>query len=468
MKAVEFNVTVPGYLLAKSLGRVADSAIHGRLSQLSLVDRPAPSLPGEDWVRIEVLLCGICGSDLGNIAYDSSPAMEPFGSFPAVLGHEILGRVVEAGPRAGHLSPGQRVVIDPMIHCEARGYARDQWCRSCAAGLHATCEMAGEDGPLVVGGRPAGKRDQPVRMRGRPMGMRGRSPEQGGRPLGPGLTVGYHRDLPGGWGEQVIAHKRQVFPVPDGLDDRVAVLAEPLAIGVHGVLGSGALQSPGPVLVIGSGAIAFAVVWSLRTLGYEGRLIAQSKRTHEVEMARALGADETVTPGDEARQALVDTGARAYMPVVGDEVYAGGGFAFVFDCVGSESSLAQSLRFASPRGRVVLLGCAGQLKKLDLTFLWARELRVQGFVGYGMEEWDGQRRHTFDVTLERMAADPSALARMVTHVFPLEQYRDALRAAGDHRSGAVKVVLAAPRGTPSKNANAPSMPRITVSIVCRS
>lgn len=442
MKAVEFNVTVPGYLLAKSLGRVADSAIHGRLSQLSLVDRPAPSLPGEDWVRIEVLLCGICGSDLGNIAYNSSPAMEPFGSFPAVLGHEILGRVVEAGPRAGHLSPGQRVVIDPMIHCEARGYARDQWCRSCAAGLHATCEMAGEDGPLVVGGRPAGKQGQPAGKRDRPMGMRGRSTEQGGRPLGPGLTVGYHRDLPGGWGEQVIAHKRQVFPVPDGLDDRVAVLAEPLAIGVHGVLGSGALRSPGPVLVIGSGTIAFAVVWSLRTLGYEGRLIAQSKRTHEVEMARALGADETVMPGDEARQALVDTGARAYMPVVGDEVYAAGGFAFVFDCVGSESSLAQSLRFASPRGRVVLLGCAGQLEKLDLTFLWARELRVQGFVGYGMEEWDGQRRHTFGVTLERMAADPGALAQMVTHVFPLEQYRDALRAAYDHRrSKSVKVVL---------------------------
>lgn len=417
MRAVEFNVTVPGYLLAKSLGRVADSAIHGGLSKLSLVDRPAPSLPGDEWVRIEVLLCGICGSDLGNIAYKSSPAMEPFGSFPAVLGHEILGRVVEAGPRAGHLSPGQRVVIDPIIHCEARGHASDRWCPSCVTGSHATCEMAGEEGPLVVGSRP----------------------------LGPGLTIGYHRDLPGGWGEQMIAHKRQVFPVPDGLNDRVAVLAEPLAIGVHGVLGSGAARSSGPVLVIGSGTIAFATIWSLRTLGYEGRLIAQSKRAHEVELARALGADETVTPGDEARQALVDTGARAYMPVVGDEVYAGGGFDFVFDCVGSESSLAQSLRFASPRGRVVLLGCAGQLRKLDLTFLWARELKVQGFVGYGMEEWDSQRRHTFDVTLERMAADPGALERIVTHVFPLKQYRAALRAAYDHRrSGAVKVVLGGP------------------------
>lgn len=421
VNAVEFNVTVPGYLLAKTLGRVTDSAIHGRLSRLRLVDRPAPTLPGEDWVRIEVLLCGICGSDLGNIAYNSSPAMEPFGSFPAVLGHEVVGRVVEAGAGASDLSSGQRVVIDPMIHCQARGRPSDQWCPSCVSGLHATCEVAGEAGPLVVGSRPSGKQ---------------------GRPLGPGLTIGYHRDLPGGWGEEMIAHRRQVFPVPDGIDDQVAVLTEPLAIGVHGVLGSGAARSPGPILVIGSGTIAFATLWSLRALGYEGRLAAQVKRPHEVAMARALGADETVTPGDEARQALVDTGARAYMPVVGDEVYSGGGFDFVFDCVGAESSMAQSLRFASPRGQVVLLGCAGRLNKLDLTFLWARELRVQGFVGYGMDEWDGQRRHTFDFTLERMAADPGALAGIVTHVFPLKEYRAALRAAYDHRrSGALKVVL---------------------------
>lgn len=443
MTAIEFNVTVPGYLLAKSLGRVTDSAIHGRLSRLSLVDRPAPVLPaGDDWVRIDVLLCGICGSDLGNIAYQSSPAMEPFGSFPAVLGHEILGRVVEAGSGAPHLSPGQRVVIDPLIHCEARGHPSEQWCPSCASGLHATCEMAGEEGGLAAGQSPESA---------------GQSPERAGQPLAPGLTIGYHRDLPGGWGEQMIAHRRQVFPVPDGLDDRVAVLTEPLAIGVHAVLGSGAAHSRGPILVIGSGTIAFAALWSLRALGYEGRLIAQAKRPHEVAMARTLGADETVTPGPEARQALVDTGARAYMPVVGDEVYAGGGFDFVFDCVGGASSIAQSLRFASPRGQVVLLGCAGQLKKLDLTFLWAHELRVQGFVGYGMEEWDGQRRHTFEITLERMAADPDPLAGLVTHIFPLTQYRDALRSAYDHRhSKALKVVLQPRRPAPTPAPPAPS------------
>ncbi|MCY4398993.1 MAG: zinc-binding dehydrogenase [Gemmatimonadetes bacterium] len=414
MKAVEFNVTIPGYILTKSLGRFSRSFVYGRASRLGLVNRAAPVLPRDDWVRIEVLLCGICGSDLGNISYESSPAMEPFGSFPAVLGHEILGRVVEVGPGVTHVSPGQRVVVDPMLHCEARGRDEGSWCPSCASGAHSTCEQSGEEGPLTLGDGP----------------------------LARGLTIGYHRSLPGGWGEQIVAHRRQVFAVPDSIADRTAVLTEPFSIGLHGVLRSRALRSPGPILVIGSGTIAFATIWSLRTMGYTGRLVAQAKRPHEVSLARMLGADETVTPGNEARQALVETGAQAYMPVVGDEVYAGGGFEMVFDCVGSESSLMQALRFASARGRIVLLGCAGQVRKLDLTSLWAKELQVQGYVGYGVEEWDGRRRHTFELALERIAGDSHALGDMVTHVFPLTQYRDALRAAYDHRrSKAVKVVL---------------------------
>ena len=418
MRAVEFKVTIPGFILARSLGRLSDAFVYGGPSGLRLVDRPAPAIPGDDWVRIDVQLCGICGSDLGNISFKSSPAMEPFGSFPAVLGHEILGRVAEVGPGVSHLEVGQRVVVDPMLHCEARGWEEGSWCPSCSAGRHSTCEQSGDEGPLQV-------------------------TSDG---LAPGLTIGYHRDLPGGWGEQMIAHKRQVFPVPDDVPDRVAVLAEPFSIGVHAVLQSGGLQARGPVLVIGSGTIAFAAIWSLRTLGYSGHLVAQAKRPHEVALARALGADEVVTPGDEARQALVETGASAYMPVVGDEVYAGGGFPLVFDCVGSRSSMMQSLRYASASGRIVLLGCAGELRKLDLTFVWAKELRVQGYVGYGAEEWTGRRLHTFEVTLERMAADlaagDTALDGLVTHVFPLAHYRDALRAANDHRrSGAVKVVL---------------------------
>jgi threonine dehydrogenase-like Zn-dependent dehydrogenase len=155
-----------------------------------------------------------------------------------------------------------------------------------------------------------------------------------------------------------------------------------------------------------------------------------------------LGASDIVAPGDEARQALVETGAQAYMPIVGDEVYAGGGFPLIFDCVGSAETVKQSLRYASARGRIVLLGCAAEIRKLDLTFVWARELAVKGFVCYGLEEWRGARRHTFEVTHDMLVETGAPLERMVTHVYPLRQYREALStAANRRRTRSIKVLL---------------------------
>jgi threonine dehydrogenase-like Zn-dependent dehydrogenase len=184
-------------------------------------------------------------------------------------------------------------------------------------------------------------------------------------------------------------------------------------------------------------------VWALRATGFEGTLIVQSKRFKEGHLALAFGATEVVKPGPGAREALVDTGAKAYQPILGPEVYAGGGFPLIYDCVGSKESLGQALRFASPRGRVVMLGCAARMGRVDLTFLWARELEVVGYVGYGTEEWEGQDRHTFEITRHLLSVTEAPVSRMVTHVFPLSQYKDALKAASNrHLSGAMKVVFA--------------------------
>lgn len=413
MRAVSFNVTVPGFLLGKGLGGVTESVLFGGLSGLRLKDIPEPALPGDDWVRLEVLKAGICGTDVGNLTFSASPAMEPFGSFPAVLGHEIVARVLEVGSAVGGVEPGQRVAVDPMISCTMRGHPGGEQCPSCAEGLHCTCARMGEEGSLQVGGHG----------------------------LSRGATVGYHTDLPGGWGERMVAHQSQLFPVDDRLDDRTAVLIEPLAVGMHAALRMRP-WSDGPVLVIGSGPIALGTIWSLRAAGYQGELVAQIKRGHEAELARSFGATTIVAPGDEARQALVDTGAQAYMPIVGDEVYAGGGFPLVFDCVGSGQTLKQAMRFASARGRVVMLGCAAEIKKLDLTFVWAHELEVKGFVGYGREEWRGGHAHTFQITHDLLLETAAPVSDLVTHVYPLGQYKAALSAAANRRrSGSVKVLL---------------------------
>lgn len=412
MRAVTFNVTIPSYLAGKSLGKFTEAATFGGLSGVRFGEIPAPGLPGDHWVRLEVLKSGICGSDIGNLTYKSSPAMEPFGSFPAVLGHEVLGRVAEVGSAVTRVEVGQRVALEPSISCVMRGYP-DGLCSSCSDGFPSTCTRAGEEGETVIDGEP----------------------------IQAGLIVGYHTNLPGGWSDSMIAHEEQLFPVSDAMSDNSAVLIEPLAVGMHAALRCRPFPD-GPVLVIGSGPIALGVVWALRAAGYQGELIAQVKRPHEQALAKALGASGVVTPGDEARDALVDTGAQAYMPIVGDEVYLGGGFPLIFDCVGSEQTIKQGLRYASVRGKIVLLGCAAEIPKLDLTFVWARELEIKGFQCYGDEEWRGEIEHTFQITHDMILETGAPVDDLVTHVYPLGQYRDALSAAANHRkTGSVKVVL---------------------------
>ncbi len=413
MHAVTFDVSVPRYLLAKSVGRFTESVLYGALSGVNLVDRDPLPLPGPDWVRLEVVLAGICGTDIGNLSYAASPAMEPFGSFPAVLGHEILARVTEVSA-GSQVQVGQRVTVDPFVHCQVRGHPRAAWCGSCQSGLHATCEQAGEEGPTIIDGQP----------------------------FAPGTIQGYHRSLPGGWSQEIIAHRSQLFAVDDGLDDRAAALMEPLAIGMHAVLNTPIVDAGAPVLVLGSGPIALATIWALRATGFQGEIVGQIKRDHEAQMARSLGASHIVRPGDEARQSMVETGASAYMPLVGDEVYAGGGFPLIFDCVGSRQTLSQSLRYASPRARLVMLGCAAEIKKIDLTFVWARELEVKGFTGYGLEDFRGERRHTFDITHDLLVETEAPVDGLVTHVFPLTEVRQALSVAGNRRKwNSVKVLL---------------------------
>ncbi len=144
MKAVTFDVTIPSYLLSKGLGGLSESALIGKLSRVHYREVEEAPLPGDDWVQLEVLASGICGSDLGTLTFKNSPVLEPFASFPAVLGHEILARVSEVGPAVRRVEVGQRVAVDPMISCTMRGFPGDSQCGSCASGWHCRRESAGQ------------------------------------------------------------------------------------------------------------------------------------------------------------------------------------------------------------------------------------------------------------------------------------------------------------------------------------
>src|SRR5271166_6104527 len=116
----------------------------------SLVDVPEPALPAGDWVRVAVTTGVICGSDLHLFAHNTgpSPTLVSMGSFPFVLGHEIAGRVIEAGPDCRH-AVGTRVALDPCLACSARGI--DPPCENCARGWSSSCLNL--DSRVVTSGR---------------------------------------------------------------------------------------------------------------------------------------------------------------------------------------------------------------------------------------------------------------------------------------------------------------------------
>jgi len=153
-------------------------------------------------------------------------------------------------------------------------------------------------------------------------------------------------------------------------------------------------------------------------------------------LASSLGADLVVPP---------DQLARAVRRRAGSLVLAGRlteGADVVFDCVGSAASITEALALVRPRGRVVLVGMPGKVS-VDLAPLWHRELTLVGAYAYGSETAPDPTtpdRRSFELAIDLVGS--AALGRLVTSLYPLERYEEALVHAGAAgRRGAVKVAF---------------------------
>ncbi|MEX0710693.1 MAG: alcohol dehydrogenase catalytic domain-containing protein, partial [Chloroflexota bacterium] len=85
------------YQALRALGSRVPRWTGGWMPWLGLSTYTLPPLPGADWVRLRPLLAGICGSDITMLTGKASAALTPFSSFPAILGHEVVAIVEEAG-----------------------------------------------------------------------------------------------------------------------------------------------------------------------------------------------------------------------------------------------------------------------------------------------------------------------------------------------------------------------------------
>jgi len=376
----------------------------------SLVDLPEPDLPGAAWARVAVTTGGICGSDLHLFSHNTgpSPTLVTMGSFPFVLGHEIAGHVIEAGPGCP-LPLGTRVVVDPCLPCAVRGI--DPPCSNCARGRTSSCLNL--DSRVVTGGR----------------------------------TLGYTQGLGGGWGEQVLAHASMLHPVPDAVPDRGASLYEPVSIACHALMRA-APDDGDPVLVVGAGVLGLAMVASLKGLFPGCPVTVLARHAHQADAAAACGADHVVrsdAKGGHFEDLARLTGCR----IVGRkaDVMLMGGFPYVVEAVGAAQSVTDALRAVAHWGTVLLLGAAG-VSEVDLTPIWYKEAALVGSIDHAVDApaapglAGGPDRHSVDRALDVLAAGLLPFDVVVTHEFALEDYRVAVETAVDRVSShAIKVVF---------------------------
>ncbi len=366
----------------------------GSVGPLKLKTRlPELDLPADGWVRIAPHLSGICASDLAAVDGRSSRWFDPIVSMPFVPGHEVV---------ADH--DGARVVVEPVLGCVARGV--QPVCAPCARGDLGNC------GNLAHG------------------------------QVSEGLQSGFCCDTGGGWSTSMVAHQSQLHPVPDDLSDKAAVLIEPMACATHAALAA-QVQPDELAAVIGAGTMGLGVVAALARWTPPATLLVAAKYPQQTQLAHSLAECRTVAPSEILRAARRITGSQILGR--GSNARLATGVDVTIDCVGSPASIESAISITKPTGRVILMGMPGK-STIDLTALWQREINLRGAYTYGREMISGRQYRTFDLAAELIAA--ADLQRMLTAVYPMNRYADAIsHAASAGSRGAVKIAIDPRRGS---------------------
>jgi threonine dehydrogenase-like Zn-dependent dehydrogenase len=376
---------------------------------MRIVDRDEPHPTRDGWVMAKTRLAGICGSDAKQIFGDfgddyTDSALAGLFTFPTVLGHEVVAEVAELGPKARGLEVGQRVVLNPWLTCGPRGI--EPPCISCQEGDLSMCWHF-QDGPLAAG-----------------------------------IHTGTSKDAPGGFADYFPAHDSMLFPVPDGISDEVAVLADPFAVSLHSVTRHPPPRG-GKAMVYGAGALGITATAILRSLYPDVSVLAVARFPAQAALARKLGA-ETVDSGPPEKlleEAAAWSGGVLKAVPNGLPMAHPGGIDVVYDTVGTAETSEVGVRLLRTRGTLVKSGVNAP-ERWEWSPLYFKEISWVGSNAFGIEEVDGVRRHGIAHYLNLVQDGRIDLEGMLTHTYSLDRWRDAfVTLATQQESNAIKVAF---------------------------
>jgi L-idonate 5-dehydrogenase len=320
------------------------------------LDELATVAPDSDQILVRNTHGGICGSDLH---YYKHGAVGAFAlRQPLVLGHEVVGQI-ENDP-AATLPAGTPIAIHPASPCGR--------CPECAAGVPNVCRNA--------------------------------------RYFGSAASFPHTQ---GGFCEFMIVRRDQVRVLPTNLPLSRAVLAEPLAVGLHALRRAGGVAGA-KVLVGGSGPIGVLAAGAAKAAG-AAEVWATDLLEHPLKIASAVGVDRTVRIGtDELPDQYFDVAIEAS---------------------GASGAVGSTLAAVRRRGIVVQLGMFPPgPRPAELSALVAKEIDYRGTFRFDTE---------FDESIA-LLAETAALDPVITHTFDLADAVSAMDIASDPAASG-KVVL---------------------------
>ena len=391
MKALQVRRSVGRLGLARVASALAP-ATAVRVGPLEYANVDPPELPGPGWHRVRTRLAGICGSDLSMIEGHASTYFDDWVSFPFVPGHEVVGE----------LDDGTRVVLEPVLGHEARGFR-----------------------PPFDGAAPGDGDDYAHLAAG---------------DLEPGIQTGFCCSTGGGWAPELIAHDTQLHRLADDVPDERAVLIEPLAGGIHAALMAGRRdrrrrrrrarrrrarrRHDGPRRDRRPRALR-----ARRPHRRRRPLPAPAARRPPARRPRRRpGRPSWPAPCGASSAATSSATTCPPAPTPRSTPSA------------ARRSVRDALAMTRPRGRVVMMGMPAEVT-LDLTGLWHRETELVGAYTYGTETLaDGSAVRTFDLAMA--TADAIEAERWLSATYPLADHVDAIaHAAAAGRRGAIKIAF---------------------------
>jgi (R,R)-butanediol dehydrogenase/meso-butanediol dehydrogenase/diacetyl reductase len=267
---------------------------------LRVEDIAAPGAPDAGWVKLRVDAAGICGSDLHNFRTG-----QWISRAPSTAGHELTGTVVAVGEGVSTVAKGDRVVADSRFWCGE--------CVQCRSGRRHLCASLGFVGEVCDGG----------------------------------------------FAEETLLPARLLHVIDAALDERVAAMAEPLAVALHAV--RRLPKTAGAVLVVGCGTIGgLAALLLSRTFG--GKLLVTDRnRARGERVASVTGA--TIVDLDREAIAAALHGAPLLAAV---------------EATGSIAALNQLLGVLDSGASVALVGIFHGRLDIDPNMLVEREIALLG------------------------------------------------------------------------------------------